>query len=35
MFNSPNAIPIEAFKDLCTIVGDNKISVATFSHINN
>ncbi len=34
MFDSPNVIPIEAFKNLHTIVGDNKINTATFSHIN-
>jgi hypothetical protein len=35
MFNLPNSIPIKAFKDLYTIVGDNKINTATFSFINN
>ncbi len=34
-FNSPNAIPIEAFKDLHTIAGDNGINIAILSHINS
>jgi hypothetical protein len=35
MFNLPIIVPIEAFKDLNTIVGDNMISVIALSHINN
>jgi hypothetical protein len=35
MFNLPNVVPIEAFKNLRTIAGDNKINIATLSHINN
>jgi hypothetical protein len=34
MFNSPNVIPIEAFKDLRNIVGDNKIKVIGLPHIH-
>jgi hypothetical protein len=33
-FNSPNAIPTKALKDLHTIVGDNKIRANGFPHIN-
>jgi hypothetical protein len=35
MFNLPNVIPIKAFKDFDTIVGDHKINVVVLSHINN
>jgi hypothetical protein len=35
MFNLPNVVPIEAFKDFNTIVGDNMISAVALSHINN
>jgi hypothetical protein len=34
MFNSPNAIPTKALKDLYTIVGDNMIKAIGFYHIH-
>ncbi len=35
MFNSPNAFTTKAFKDLCTIVGDNMHKATNFPHIHN
>jgi hypothetical protein len=35
MFNSPNVVPTKAFKDLRTIMGDNKIMAIGLPHINN
>jgi hypothetical protein len=34
-FNLPNATPIEALKDLRTIVSDNKIRATSLPHIHN
>ncbi len=35
MFNSPSDIPKKAFKDLHTIMGDNKNRVVGLPHIHN
>ncbi len=35
MFNSLIVVPTKAFKDLHTIIGDNRINTDALSHINN